>query len=134
MAKAPTPGAAKKADARKAGSDDGLQLTIDGVEHFVFLPLAIGDQRAVRLATGMSFENFFGTSSGQVTAALDSLAVVLWMSFRQAGDRKAQLRKCEEILDQIIDECRTDGTEFGERVVLEELNADDPEVADHPEG
>lgn len=115
MAVAPRPGAGARADAEKAS----VSINVDGVTH-TFYPAEVSARMAseVRAATGRSLRAVL--ESAEDDPDLDTIAVLVWLARRQAGERKLPFAV---VADSLTYESSVEAAEA----------APDDEVPDSPE-
>jgi hypothetical protein len=124
MADAPTPGHTSKRAKRK-----GFRVTLYGERHELHLrDVGPGDAGLVRQTTGRPLNTYLNDYD------LDSMAVILWLARRKAGERKLTLAKVFDTFPnwEELNEMMEDGRADFE--VLEDLDDEDDvdEVEPHP--
>lgn len=100
MAKAPPPGERRRKKERLEGVRR-VYITCDGKEYPLTFPLPTGEQRALRIETGLSIESFLRSPNGRAALGLDSLSVLLWLARRQNGETTLDLSEVDALLDEI---------------------------------
>lgn len=130
MAKAPKPGAQRQRTER-SNAQQAVHLTVDGTEYVLHLPLPTGETRALRAATGLRLDDFLGIRNGRPVGDKDSVAVVLWLARRQAGERALRIEDVELFVDDVFDGI-TSAEQLAARVQMDivggDTEDDDPEA------
>lgn len=90
MAKAPKPGAARKAEEMTKARRRALVITLNGASHTLHMAdLGPEDDLAARRQTGMPISSFIGDD----IFGADSMLVLWWMARRKAGERRLAFSK-----------------------------------------
>lgn len=96
MASAPTPGVGRRQEEVKAAKQVAT-LTVKGETHTLALNnIPIRERAAVRKATGLPLEHFFGGVQGNSDlVGLDSFQIMWWLARRADGEPNLTLEQVE---------------------------------------